>query len=153
VQNEKLQVLEDAIEFFKDFYRVKLYDVKYLFVPESNPVANGTYNRESQLVIVYGIDHNPIDSLLNTLFHELWHHYQYYIARTLKAESKVFITSSESLCQSVPWDEPRIRDIYHYPYKVMYRTFFYSKDETDVKYWDKEYELEARDKASMLHKV
>jgi hypothetical protein len=34
----------------------------------------------------------------------------------------------------------------------MYRTFFYSKDETDVKYWDKEYELEARDKASMLHK-
>ena len=160
--------LESAIQFFQSKFGIDKVDCKFEYttfkehyhnIPKKYrlilPVTLGYYDPFTNTIGINGVDRRQRNELVGTMFHELVHWWQHRVIKTLN-----YLTAPPLKCgcfdiDDVIDDKPVLNDCYHQytrpasPYGRK-KLFYNSTDTTDIRYWEKPHEVEARKMAKEL---
>jgi len=157
IKKGTLKYLNSAIEFFKKEMGINEIDCEISFLRYRDTEALtkyfwrfttlGSYDIVDNKIEIEGCDYYPRNQLVKTLFHELTHYWQ---AKVIKKLRRVKSFRNGEFCQDHYGDKSLINDWYHMYPSATARTFYDTVDTTNIPYYIRPHEIEARKMADQM---
>lgn len=147
------QFLMNAVRYFELLYDCKV-DCKFVFFEGFvDTKTRGFYDLVSNTVTLLGCHVLQRNRLVETLFHELIHYWQYKIEKTLQYVEKCPTYSFCGEINTSSHSKSLLNDVYHRSNdgrRHSYKFLFKENSTSSYSYYDKPHEVEARELAKNL---